>query len=142
MASAVTVGKDYFKLVERFPLLHIRNVVQLRKANEIIRELANQERLGLLSKAESEYLDALCDLVAAYESKHFDFGTRSTPVEIVRYLMKVNGLRQSDLAPVFGGQSRVSDFLTGKRSLSKGQIAKLCQRFRLSSILFLLSEAV
>ena len=45
-----------------------------------------------------------------------------TAVEVVRYLMEENGLTQVDLAPLFGGQSRVSDFLAGKRSLSKGRL--------------------
>ena len=61
-----------------------------------------------------------------------------TAVEVVRYLMEENSLTQVDLAPLFGGQSRVSDFLAGKRSLSNGQIEKLSERFDCRRLLSLL----
>ena len=131
-----TVARDYYKLVQRFPLLRIRGDEQLNKAQVIVDVLVDKLADRTITTGEKEYLDALADLVASYESTRFAASKLMTAVEVVRYLMEENGLTQVDLAPLFGGQSRVSDFLAGKRSLSKGQIEKLSERFRLSPTAF------
>lgn len=131
-----TLDKHYYGLIERFPLVHIRDDKQLYAAQAIVDELVDKFADGAIAAGEKEYLDALSDLVVAYESKRFDAGPGMSPVEMLRYLMDQNGLTQADLAPLFGGQSRVSDFLSGKRDLSKAQIEKLSDRFKLSPTAF------
>ena len=62
-----------------------------------------------------------------------------TCVEVVRFCMTENNLRQVDMVPYFGSGSRVSEFLSGKRGLSKAMIRKLSDRFGIPARL-LLSE--
>ena len=56
----------YFKLVKRFPLVHIRDDAHLRRASETINRLLQEDR----DEGAEEYLDVLTDLVEAYEGQH------------------------------------------------------------------------
>jgi HTH-type transcriptional regulator/antitoxin HigA len=40
-------------------------------------------------------------------------------------MLEQRGMSRADLAELMGGRSRVSEFFSGKRELSKGQIATL-----------------
>jgi HTH-type transcriptional regulator/antitoxin HigA len=51
--------------------------------------------------------------------------------------MDINGLNQSDLAPIVGYKSNLSAFLAGKRGLSKAVALKLAERFKVSPAIFL-----
>jgi HTH-type transcriptional regulator/antitoxin HigA len=59
------------------------------------------------------------------------------PLEMLRYLMEHRGLRQVDLAPVFGSRSVASNVLNGKRELSKTHIRRLADFFHVSPEVFL-----
>jgi len=48
-----------------------------------------------------------------------------TPQQAVTFMLEQKGRERSDLDEVMGGKSRVSEFLSGKRDLSKAQIAAL-----------------
>jgi HTH-type transcriptional regulator/antitoxin HigA len=48
-----------------------------------------------------------------------------TPQEAVTFMLEQKGLDRSDLDDVMGGKSRVSEFLNGKRDLSKTQVEGL-----------------
>ena len=48
-----------------------------------------------------------------------------TPIEAVRFAMEQRDLKQVDIAPMFGGAPKVSEFLSGKRSLSKEQVVRI-----------------
>ncbi len=78
---------------------------------------------------ESERLEFLSVLVAAYDEMHYPMGRASTPQDVVDFLLDQHGLTRAALAPLFGGRSRVSDFFQGKRRLSLGQITKLRRKF-------------
>ena len=54
----------------------------------------------------------------------------------MRFLMEQHGLKQKDLADVFGAQSIVSEVLSGKRELNKQQIRRLSERFHVSPEVF------
>lgn len=71
-------------------------------------------------------------------SYHEKIGKNVSNVDLVRYLMKENGLRQQDMAGIFASQGNVSKFLKGERSLSKNQMTKLIERFNLSADVFFL----
>ena len=51
--------------------------------------------------------------------------------------MEHNGLIAADLADVFGSRARVSEVLSGKRSISKEQAKRLGVRFRVSAAAFI-----
>ena len=51
--------------------------------------------------------------------------------------MEERGLKQADVASLFGGRSRVSDVLAGKRDISKAQAKALSAFFNLPADLFI-----
>jgi HTH-type transcriptional regulator/antitoxin HigA len=61
---------------------------------------------------------------------------RAKPVEILRFLMDQHGLKQKDLANVFGTPSIVSEVLSGKRKLNSKHIQRLSERFHVSPEVF------
>lgn len=52
-----------------------------------------------------------------------------TPRELLASLIKENGLKQADLADIFGTQSVVSEVLAGKREITKLQAKALAEKF-------------
>lgn len=83
----------------------------------------------------AEVLDYLADRIRAYEEKHVRIPD-AEPGEVLRFLMEQHGLKQDDLADC-APQSRISDFLNGKRAISKDAAKKLAVRFKVRADLFL-----
>lgn len=73
---------------------------------------------------EEEELDLLSYLVDQYETQHFPIELPD-PVEAIKFRMQQQGLRPKDLVPYFGNQSKVSEVLNRKRSLSLSMIRAL-----------------
>src|SRR5579875_1062541 len=105
---------EYLELVRAFPLEHLRDDAHLEAAVAVIDRLIDKP---VRSEAEEAYLGALTDLVETYEDAHVVFPPQ-TGIGALESLMQENGLKQSDLAPVLGTQSIVSDVLSGKRKLT------------------------
>ena len=74
--------------------------------------------------------EALITLVIRYESET-EVWEPSTPQELVRSVLDSRNLTQKDLAPIFGSQGRVSEFLSGKRPLGRDQAVRLHREYRL-----------
>ena len=84
----------------------------------------------------ADLLDLVGQLVEDYENTcHVIQG--AAPYEVLRSLMEQNGLRQTDLAEEIGGQSVVSDILSGKREINARQAKLLAARFGVSPAAFL-----
>ena len=66
---------------------------------------------------EGEELDVLADLVELYETKHEPMGYPS-PVAAIEFRMDQAGLRPRDLIPFIGSRAKVSEVLSGKRTLT------------------------
>ena len=66
---------------------------------------------------EGDELDVLVDLVELYESKHEPMGYPS-PVAALEFRMQQQGLAQRDLVPFIGSRAKVSEVLSGKRSIT------------------------
>ena len=97
----------------------------------------------LLKKGESNItveedalLELLVDLVHDFEQKQYPM-PGSAPHEMVVFLLEQRGLKPADLLPILGSKSRVSDLLSGKRSISKDQAKKLAAFFRVGVQLFI-----
>lgn len=88
---------------------------------------------GKLSRVEKDRLEFLTLLVEAYDREHHPIADTSTPQSVLDFVLEQNGLTRTDLAPLMGGRSRVSDFFNGRRALSLGQIQKLRDRFGLAA---------
>lgn len=97
-----------------------------------LEELTSQESV---SPAEEKLIALLTLLVEEYEAKQYPV-PQAGPLDIIRHLMEAHGLRQKDLADVFGTESIVSDVLNGKRDLAKEHIRRLSVRFHVSPAVF------
>jgi HTH-type transcriptional regulator / antitoxin HigA len=126
-------GDAYMDLVRRFPLKTIKNDEEHEEATGMISELMGRQ----LDSGAGDYLDTLLVLVNKYEDEHHAIGEAMTPQRAVRALMESNGLSQADIGRIIGSESAVSMFLKGDRDLSKAQIKKLAERFKVDASLFL-----
>ena len=126
-------GDTYMELVQRFPLKTIKNDDEHARATAVISELIGRK----LDGGAGDYLDALLVLVTKYEDEHHAIDEETTPQEALRALMAFNDLTQADVGRIIGSEPAVSMFLKGDRDLSKTQIKKLAERFKVSTDLFL-----
>ena len=86
-------GRDsYLELVLAFPLASIKSDEQLQEAQKVMDQLL---ALGELDDGEEMYLDALSDLVAAYEDEHHAIAPASD-AEMLRHLMEQSVSRRRD----------------------------------------------
>ena len=82
----------------------------------------------------ADVLDYLADQVKAYEDENFQIPEE--PSEVLRFLMEQHGLKQEDLGDC-APQSRISDILNNKRSISKEIAKRLAHRFSVRADVFL-----
>lgn len=75
-------------------------------------------------------LDVLTTLVEAYEAKHFAI-CPPDPIEAIKFRMDQLGMTRKDLETMLGRRGRVSEILTGKRSLSLEMIRRLHRKLRI-----------
>ena len=106
-----------------------------RQHEEYLSVLAKLARKDAPTKAEQKYAEVLMTLIEAYEEENHSIPDAS-PVEVLRALMEANGLRQKDLASLFGSESIVSEVLHKKCDLSRNHIEKLSKRFGISPAVF------
>ena len=77
-----------------------------------------------INSPEGDELELLAILVEQYEQKHYSVGPPD-PIEAIKFQMDQMGLKQKDIAPLFGGKTRVSEVLNRKRPLSLKMIILL-----------------
>lgn len=123
----------YLELGRRHPLKTIKNDDEHEQAEGIISELIGRN----LDSGAGDYLDALLVLVNKYEDEHHVINESMTPQQALRSFMESNQLSQADIGRVIGSESAVSMFLKGDRDLSKAQIMKLAQKFKVDASLFI-----
>ena len=76
---------------------------------------------------QGDELELLSLLVHEYEEKVFPV-SKPDPVAAIRFRMEQQGLAPRDLVPLLGSRSRVSEVLSGRRSLSLKMIRNLVVR--------------
>src|SRR3954452_14338723 len=104
-------------------LIVIDSEAELARANALVEKLMTSER-----PADTARLQAQARLIAAYEESKWPRRVPST-ADIVRYLMDQHGLSRSDMIPILGTASRVSEVLSGKKGLSMTMVQRLRARF-------------
>jgi HTH-type transcriptional regulator/antitoxin HigA len=85
--------------------------------------------------AQLKAIELLTLLIERYEEEHYSVPPAS-PAEVLRFLMERHGLKQRDLAADLGGESVVSEVLSGKRELNATHIKRLWKRFQVSPAVF------
>src|SRR5581483_7341810 len=124
-------GRDsYLQLVTVFPLASIKSDEHLRAAQDVMDQLLAR---GELDDGAEMYLDALSDLVAAYEDEHYPIEPASD-AELLRHLMEAKGVTQAQLSRDTSiPKSTVSEMLAGKKPFSRQVIRKLADYFKVDA---------
>lgn len=124
------VTDSYLSLVMECPLASIKSESHLTAAQAMIDRLLTQ---GKLDEGEQMYLDALSDLVAAYEDVHYPIAPASD-ADMLRHLMETKGVTQVELHRQTGiPKSTISEILAGKKPFSKTLIRTLADFFQVDT---------
>jgi len=136
--STTTAGID-LKLYGRLLAKAAPTVIRTEEENERllgIVETLMKKGEDSLSPEEDALLELLVGLIHDFESKAYPI-PKSAPHETLAFLLEQRGLKASDLWPVLGSKSRVSEILAGKRSISKEQAKKLAGFFHVGVAAFI-----
>lgn len=66
---------------------------------------------------EGDEIELLSILIERYEQDYYSLGPPD-PIEAIKFQMDQMDLKQKDIAPLFGGKTRISEVLNRKRPLS------------------------
>ncbi len=113
-----------------FPLKAIKNNEDYESALSSM-ELVFDESDG----PPAEYAETLSILIEYYEDKHFQT-SKAAGVDVLKFLMEQNGLKQKDLVGLLGSKSTVSEILSGKRPLNLKHIKLLSEQFNVKPATF------
>jgi HTH-type transcriptional regulator/antitoxin HigA len=117
---------SYLELVMAFPLASVKSDEHLQDAQKVMDRLLAQGELG---DGEEMYLDALSDLVAAYEDEHYAIEPASD-ADMLRHLMEAKGITQAQLRrDTMIPKSTISEVLAGKKPFSRRMIRKFADYF-------------
>ncbi len=90
-----------------------------------IYELMNSEKDQIEpGSAKGDELELLSILIERYEDEQFP-KKAPDPIDAIRFRMDQMNLIQKDIAPLFGGETRASEVLNGKRQLTLKMITML-----------------
>lgn len=117
---------SYLELVQSFPLASIKSDEHLRWAQKVMDRILAR---GELDEGEELYLDALSDLVGAYEDEHHDIEPASD-ADMLRHLLEAKGVTQAQLSrDTLIAKSTISEVLAGKKPFSRQMLRKLANYF-------------
>jgi HTH-type transcriptional regulator/antitoxin HigA len=93
------------------------------------------QRVELLMDAkegtvEFDELEILSTLIENYEAKHFGIDIPD-PIEAIKFRMEQEGLKQKDVAELFGNRVRVSEVLNKKRRLTLDMVRNLHDKLKI-----------
>jgi HTH-type transcriptional regulator / antitoxin HigA len=117
---------SYLALVQTFPLASINSERHLKEAQEVMDELLKHRKRD---DGEAMYLDALSDLVAAYEDAHHAIEPASD-ADMLRHLLEAKNLSQVQLSRDTDiPKSSISEVLSGKKQFSRQMIRTFADYF-------------
>jgi HTH-type transcriptional regulator/antitoxin HigA len=120
-------GGLYLQLVRAFPLESIKSERHLAAAQQVLDRLLSK---GRLKGGEEVYLEALGDLVAAYEDEHHAIEPASD-ADLLRHFMDAKDVTQAQLCHDTGlPKSSICEVLAGKKPFSRQMIRKLADYFQ------------
>jgi HTH-type transcriptional regulator/antitoxin HigA len=112
-------------------LILIDSDAELARARALVDRLWKSEDSSDVAR-----LQAQARLIAAYEETKWPRRPPSTAA-LIRHLMDQHGLTRTDLVPILGTRSRVSEVLRGQKGLSMAMVQRLRARFRVPAELLL-----
>jgi HTH-type transcriptional regulator/antitoxin HigA len=121
------IEDSYLELVRAFPLTSIKSDEQLEAAQQVVQGVFAK---GSLDHGAETYLDALGDLIAAYEDKHHPIEPASDAA-MLRHFLEAKGVTQTELnRATLIPKSTISEILSGKKPFSRLIIRKLADYFK------------
>jgi HTH-type transcriptional regulator / antitoxin HigA len=127
-----TVLADPAKMIEQGAPHLIHSEEQLAAYTKALFQLT---ALPWPTPTQSEAIDLLSLLIESYEQANYSLPDASA-VEVLKFLLDQHGLKQRDLAADLGGESVVSEILSGRRRLNATHIERLSERFQVSPAVF------
>jgi HTH-type transcriptional regulator / antitoxin HigA len=127
-----TVLANPAKMIERGAPHLIRSEEQLAAYTKALYQLTAEPHP---TPAQVEAIELLTLLIERNEGENYSL-PKAAPADVLRSLLGQHGLRQRDLAEDLGGESVVSEVLSGKRRLNASHIEQLSKRFRVSPAVF------
>ena len=85
---------------------------------------------------EGDELDLLVTLVESYEMKHYPIAPPD-PIDAIKFRMEQMGMTKADMVKYLGSQSRVSEILNRKRSLTLKMVKSLYKGLRIPAEILL-----
>jgi HTH-type transcriptional regulator / antitoxin HigA len=108
---------------------------------EMLNKLSDLLVRDELNEAEGKLAELLTVLIQEYEKERFRDTEKSPAIEVIKYLMEHQGLKQKDLVPaVFETGSVASEILNGTRGLTLKHVKRLSHYFKLSADIFIDDE--
>ena len=136
MSATLTIDpKKYARLANRVVVKAVETEEEYDHMVAAVERLMDKGE-DHLSPEESALLETMAILVQAFDERHNPL-PQVAPNEMLAYLMETSGRTARDLLPVFGTRGRVSEVLSGKRSISKEQAKKLSSLFKVTVDLFI-----
>ena len=114
-----------------YPLRMIKNKKDYKEALKSMETVFDATEGNL-----AEYAETLAILIEYYETELFPI-TESSGIDVVKFLLNQNGLKQKDLIGILGGKSSVSEILHGKRLLNLQHIRALSEKFNVNPATFI-----
>jgi HTH-type transcriptional regulator/antitoxin HigA len=127
-----TVLANPARMIERGAPHVIHSEEQLAAYTKALYQLTAEPRPTV---AQVKAIELLTLLIERYEQEHYTV-PKGSSADVLRFLIEQHGLRQRDLARELGGESVVSEMLSGKRKLNAVHIEQLSKRFHVSPAVF------
>lgn len=103
----------------------LKSEQEYNQACERIYKLINSSTSAIDPESpEGEEIELLSLLVEKYEQEQYPIDAPN-PIEAIKFRLEQMNLKQTDVAPLFGGKTRVSEVLHGKRPLTLKMITLL-----------------
>ena len=122
---------DQLDYNDLYPLRAIKNEREYKKALKALETVFDETKGSL-----AEYAETLTILIDHYESENFPIKD-SEGIDVLKFLMHQNGIKQKDLVGIIGSKSSVSEILSGKRPLSLQHIRALADKFNVNPATFI-----
>lgn len=131
-SGVATVLANPARMIERGAPHVIETEEQLAAYTKTLYRLTAEPRP---TRAQLKAIELLTLLIERYEEEQYSV-PKASPADVLRFLLERHGLRQRDLAAELGGESVVSEVLSGKRRLNTTHIEHLSRRFHVSPAVF------
>ena len=136
MSATLTIDrKKYARLANRVVVKALETEEEYDDMTDAVERLMDKGE-ARLSPEEAALLETMAILIQAYDDCH-DPLSPVAPGEMLAQLMETSGRAAKDLLSVFGTRGRVSEVLSGKRSISKEQAKKLAALFKVTAGVFI-----